>query len=87
MKDGFDGIKKIYSDFFDQSQELWYHMEDMKVDIYQNAVEARGRYEVNRILKKRGKKEVSRGDIRWILVRENGALRIRFLDFRPQKSQ
>ena len=87
QRDSFDEIKKIYSDFFDQSQELWYHMEDMKVDIYQNAVEARGRYEVNRILKKRGKKEVSRGDIRWILVRENGALRIRFLDFRPQKSQ
>jgi hypothetical protein len=62
QRDSFDEIKKIYSDFFDQSQELWYHMEDMKVDIYQNAVEARGRYEVNRILKKRGKKEVSRGE-------------------------
>ncbi len=86
QRDGFDEIKKIYSDFFDKSKHLRYHIGGMRIDIYQNAVEARGRYKVDQILKKRGKKKIWRGDIRWILVRENGALRIRYLDFRPQKS-
>jgi hypothetical protein len=87
QRDGFDEITKMYSDFFDGSQELRYHIEGMRIDIYQNAVEAKGHYTADQILKKRGKKKIWRGDIRWILVRENGALRIRFLDFRPQKSQ
>jgi len=86
QRDGFDEITKMYSDFFDESQELRYHIEGMRIDIYQNAVEAKGRYTADQILKKRGKKKIWRGDIRWILVRENGALRIRFLDFRPQES-
>ncbi len=85
-KNGFNGIKKIYSDFFDQSEQLRYHLEDTRIDIYQNFVEVRGRYEVDQILKKRGEKKVWRGDIRWILVRENGAVKIRYLDYRPQKS-
>jgi ketosteroid isomerase-like protein len=86
QRDGFDEITKMYSDFFDESQGLRYHIEGMRIDIYQNAVEAKGRYTADQILKKRGKKEIWRGEIRWILVRENGALRIRSLDFRPQES-
>jgi hypothetical protein len=85
-KDGFDGIKKIYSNFFDQSKHLRYHMEDTMVEIHQNFVEVRGRYEVDQILKKRGKRKIWRGDIRWILVVENGDLKIRYLNYRPQKS-
>jgi hypothetical protein len=85
-KDGFDGIKKIYSGFFDQSKHLRYHMEDTRVEIHENFVEVRGRYEVDQILKKRGKKKIWRGDIRWILVVENGGLKIRYLNYRPQKS-
>jgi hypothetical protein len=49
-------------------------------------VEVRGRYKVVQIGRKGGKKKVWRGDIHWVLVREDGALRIRFLDFRPQRS-
>jgi hypothetical protein len=61
-------------------------MEDTKIEIFQNAVKARSLYEVDQILKKSGEKKVWRGEIRWILTRENGALRIRSLDFTPQKS-
>ncbi|NIS61802.1 MAG: hypothetical protein GTO13_14220, partial [Proteobacteria bacterium] len=85
-KDGFDEIAKIYSDFFEKSQELRYHIEDMKIDIYQNAVEARGHYKIVQREEKGRTKVVWTGNVRWILVRENGALRIRFLDFNPQKS-
>jgi hypothetical protein len=54
-------------------------------------VEVHGRYTVVQIGKKGGKKggkkRVWKGDIYWVLVRENGALKVRFLDFRPQKSR
>jgi hypothetical protein len=80
---GFDEVRMMYANFFDESEKLRIRLEDMKIDIYQNAVEVRGRYEINQVLKKRGKLEAWKGNIRWILVRENGALRIRYLDFRP----
>ena len=86
QRDGFDEIRKIYSNFFDESQELRYHMEDTKIEIFQNAVKARSLYEVDQIVKKSGEEKVWRGEIRWTLSRENGALRIRSLDFTPQKS-
>lgn len=87
QRDRFDEIKKIYSVFFDKSRELQYDIEDTKIEIYQNAVEVRGRYKLVQIGKKGRKKKVWRGDIYWVLVRENGALRIRFLDYTPEKSQ
>jgi len=85
-RDGFDEIKKIYSHFFDQSKELRYHTEDTRIEIFQNAVQVRARYEIDQTGKKKGGKKVWRGVIRWILIRENGDLKIRFLDFRPQES-
>ena len=85
-RDGFDEIKKIYADFFDQSHKLRYHMEDTRISIFQNAVRVKSRYKVDQILKKGRKKKVWKGDIRWILVRENGALKIRYLDYKEQKS-
>ena len=85
-KHGFNEIRKIYSGFFDQSQELRYHMEDARIEIYQNAVHVKARYIVNQRLKKGKEEKVWKGDVRWILVRENGALRIRYLDYKQQKS-
>jgi hypothetical protein len=86
QRDGFDEIKKIYSNFFDESRELRYHMADTRIEIFKSAVKARSLYEVDQILKKSGEKKVWKGEIRWILVREKGTLRIRSLDFTPQKS-
>ena len=86
QRDGFDEIKKTYSGFFDQSQQLRYYMKDMRIEIYQNAVEVWAHYEIDQIMKKRGRKKAWRGEIRWILVKEDGALKIRFLDYKPYKS-
>jgi hypothetical protein len=84
---GFDEIKTIYSGFFDQSQQLRYDIEDTKIQIYQNAVEVRGRYRIDQTAKGGRKQKVWTGDARWILLRENGDLKIRFLDFTHQESQ
>ena len=87
LEDRFDQIKEMYSDFFDESQELSYHIDDMKIRIYQNTVYViAARYEVDQILKKAGKRRTWKGDIRWTLIRENGVLKIRYLDYRHQKS-
>jgi ketosteroid isomerase-like protein len=77
QRDGFDEIRRMYSDLFNQSQELRYHMEDTGIGIYQNAVIVRARCRVDQILKKG---RAWKGQVRWILVRENGALKIRYHD-------
>ncbi len=87
QRDGIDEMRRIYSDFFDESLELWIHTEDMRIEIYQNAVQVNARYEIYQILKKKGKKRSWSGYISWILIRENGALKIRSLDFKPHKSR
>jgi ketosteroid isomerase-like protein len=82
QRDGFDEIKRTYSDLFEQSQELRYHLTDKRIEIYKNTVEVRARYELDQRLKTRGKKRVWKGHIRWILAKENGVLKIRYLDYR-----
>ena len=62
-------------------------MKDVRIEIFQNAVEAWASYEIDQTLKKRGKKKVWTGEIRWILIKENGALKIRFLDYKPHKTE
>lgn len=86
QRDGFDEIRRIYFDFFNKSRKLRYHLGDMKIKINQNAAEARGHYKLVQKRKRSWKKKVWKGDIRWVLVRENGALKIRYLDYTPEKS-
>ncbi|MFX0201340.1 MAG: hypothetical protein ACFFCW_34935, partial [Candidatus Hodarchaeota archaeon] len=72
-----------------------FHLEDTRIKIYKEALVFRlfyesvalveARYRVDQILKKTGKREVWEGDIRWILIGENGTLKILSLDFKHQK--
>jgi len=86
QKDGLEGIRSIYTKFFDQSQELRYRLESMKIEIYQNSVEVRARFRVDQTLKKRGEEKIWKGDIRWVLVKEDGNLKISSLDYQNEKS-
>jgi hypothetical protein len=86
QKDRLPGIREIYSNFFDQTQTLDCRIEDRKVEIYENAVEVKGRYEIEQIVKKGGVKKVWRGRIRWVLVREDGILKIISLDYRHERA-
>jgi curved DNA-binding protein CbpA len=85
-KEGLEGIRKIYDNFLKQSQEIKYHMDNISVEIYQNGVEVKARYELVQMMKKSGDKRVWRGDIRWSLIKEDGALKILSLDYQHQKS-
>jgi len=86
QKDGLEAIRNIYTKFFDQSQELRYRVEGMKIGIYQNAVEVRARFRVGQTLKRRGGEKVWTGTIHWVLVKEDGALKIISLNYQNQKS-
>jgi curved DNA-binding protein CbpA len=84
-KDGFDGIRKIYSNFFGQSEELKYRLEDMKIEIYENLVEVKARFGVDQILRRRAEEKIWRGNIGWVLVKEEGVLKILSLDYQNDK--
>ena len=86
QKDRLPGIKEIYSNFFDQTQTLHCRIEDGKVEIYENAAEVRARYEIEQIVKKGGGKKVWRGRIKWVLIREDGILKIISLDYQHERA-
>jgi hypothetical protein len=80
------GIRNIYTKFFDESEELRYQIEGMRTEIYQNRIEAKARFKVDQILKKPKKEMVWSGNIRWVLGREDGVLKIVSLDYQNEKS-
>ncbi len=86
QKDGLEEMRKIYTNFFNQSLALRYRIEEMRQEIYQNAVEVKARYVINQVLKGGGKEREWSGPIRWVLVKEDGALKILSLDHQHMKS-
>ena len=80
------GFRKIYANFFNQSYEIRYRIEDVRIDVHQNDVEVKARYKLDQILKKGGERKVWRGNINWVLIKEDGALRIIALDYQNEKS-
>jgi curved DNA-binding protein CbpA len=86
QKDELEAIKNIYSRFLNQGDELRYHLDDMKIEIYQNVVEVKARYKLDQILEKQGSEKTWRGDIRWVLIREGGVLKIISLDYQNEKT-
>jgi ketosteroid isomerase-like protein len=86
QKEGLEGIRSIYTKFFGESKELRYQVEDMRTEIYQNRVEAKARFRVDQTLKKGNKEKVWIGNIRWVLGREDEALKILSLDYQNEKS-
>jgi len=86
QQDGLPEIRKIYSDYFGQMISLQNSFEDMKIEIYQNAVEVKARYSVNQVLKKGGEKKVLKGSARWILIKEGGYLKILSINYKNDKT-
>ena len=62
QKDGLPEMRMIYTDLFDRSRSLQFSVEDMKIEIYQNAVETKARYSVTQVLKEGGDKKVWKGE-------------------------
>jgi hypothetical protein len=84
--DKYEEIKRIYTRFFRQSAELSYHIEGLKIEVYENGAEVKAQFEVEQMLRAGGERKTWKGSIRWVLHKENGALRIISLDYQNQKS-
>ena len=85
QKDRLPGIREIYNNLFDQSQALRFRLEDQKVEIYENAVEVKARYEIEQT-KSSGQIKAWKGQGRWILIKEGGVLKISTVDYRNEKT-
>lgn len=85
QKDGLGEIRKIYAVFFGESQEIRYSLQEMKIEIYENAVDVKARYEIEQVVRETGEKEVWRGLVRWVLSKEDGKLKILSMDYKYQR--
>ncbi|MBM4308242.1 MAG: hypothetical protein FJ123_16040 [Deltaproteobacteria bacterium] len=85
-KDNLEKIKAIYIKFFDQSETLFYRLEEVKISIGENNAEVRGRYQVNQKLKNQLTEKLWRGNLRWELVKKEGTLKITVLNYQNDKS-
>jgi hypothetical protein len=84
--DKYEEIKRIYTRFFRQSAELSYQIDGLKIEVYENGAEAKAQFQVEQMLRAGGERKTWKGSIRWVLHKENGALRVISLDYQNQKS-
>jgi hypothetical protein len=85
QRDRLSEIREIYANLFDQSQVLRYRLEDRKVEIYENGVEVKARYEIEQT-KRSGQIKVWKGRGRWVLIKEGGILRILSIDYKHENA-
>jgi curved DNA-binding protein CbpA len=74
-KENIDEIRKIYAQFFNQSESLLYHLKDPKIAIFPNAARVKAAYEIRQVLKT-GDIRLWKGNVEWALIREGGGLKI-----------
>lgn len=74
-------IRNAYGKTFANSNSIQYNLEIHNIQTYQKDAFVSGRYELIQFLREKNKKKVFRGNIQWTLVRENGALRIKEINY------
>ncbi len=84
-KENIDEIKRIYAQFFNQSESLLYHLKNPKIDIFPNNARVRASYEIRQVLKT-GDTRVWKGNIEWALIREGGGLKISGIQYQHDRS-
>ena len=84
-KEGLNGIRKIYGEFFDQSQSLIYHLKNPKIEIFPSHILVKASYEINQVLKT-GDTRLWKGNIEWGLIREGGELKISSIQYEHDRS-
>ena len=87
QKDDFEKIRKTYENFFAQMESVDYQIAITGIEPKQDRLEVKAQYELEGIVAKGRKMQNWKGQVRWVLVRENGALKILSLDYKPQSSK
>ncbi len=87
QKDDIEKIRKIYASFFQQNEEIRYKISNLKIDPHKNGLQVMADYELEGILRKGRERKVWKGQVRWVLIEEKGALKVLSLDYQSQKSR
>ncbi len=84
-RDDWEQIQRIYAQFFNQSESLRLQLEPLRQEIYENGVEVKARYLIHQTPKGGGKGREWVGQVRWVLVKEDGKLRILSLEYQHER--
>jgi hypothetical protein len=74
-------IREGYRKAFAKSNSIVYNLEIYSIQTYQESASVKGRYELIQSLKGSKTKGVFQGDIQWGLIRENGSLKIKEINY------
>jgi len=77
----YGDIYEIYQKTFDNSDALQYYLEIYSIQVFGRSAYISGRYKVKQSLRGRGINNIFRGNIQWYLIRENGSLRIKEINY------
>jgi len=77
----YPDIREIYRGTFDNSDSLKYHLSVFAIRIYKEGAAVEGRYEVIQAIKRSPFKKVLKGNIQWEIIREDGVLRIKEINY------
>jgi len=74
-------IREAYRRTIARSQSIIYNLKIYSIQTHTRGALVRGQYEIIQSLKKGGKERVFKGDIQWEIIRENGSLKIREVNY------
>jgi len=77
----YTDIEEAYRRTVSISQSILYQVEIYSIQTYSQSAFISGRYEIIQTFKGIWRKRAFRGDIQWVLVRKNGSLRIREINY------
>jgi len=77
----YTDIEEAYRRTVSISQSISYQVEIYSIQTYSQSAFISGRYEIIQTFKGIWRKRAFRGDIQWVLVRKNGSLRIREINY------
>jgi hypothetical protein len=77
----YPDIHEIYRGTFDNSDSLKYHLDVFAIRVHKEGAAVEGRYEVIQAIKGSPFKSVHKGNIQWELIREDGVLRIKEINY------
>jgi hypothetical protein len=77
----YDDIRQAYGRAFASSNAIEYRLLIYSVDAYPKSAVIRGRYDLAQSFKVRRKNAAYQGDIQWTLIRENGSLKIKEINY------
>lgn len=77
----YPDIRDVYRMTFDNSESLKYDLEVSTIQIFKDGAAVMGRYEVIQALKRSPYSKVYKGNIQWDLIREDGVLKIKEINY------